>query len=97
MYTVEQRRKSMWMTTSEMGFLVTQEKGEVQLCRDIVEDRPVVHFLVSVMTDYIEVQDKRIGGERSHMILPDLEVMDRELDGTKTDDRQETIVVVNTV
>jgi hypothetical protein len=51
-----------------------------------------------VITDYIrEVQDKRIGTEGSHMFLPDLEALDRVLDGTKTDGSQSTIVVVNTV
>jgi hypothetical protein len=73
----------VWMTTSEMGFPVTQEGGEVQSCRDIVEcpglsDR-VVRFLAPEITDCIrEVQDKRIGGEGSHMLLPDLETLNRE-------------------
>jgi hypothetical protein len=73
----------VWMTTSEMGFPVTQERGEVQSCRDIVEcpglsDR-VVRFLAPEITDCIrEVQDKRIGGEGSHMFLPDLETLNRE-------------------
>ena len=67
------------MTTSKMGFPVTRERGEVQYWWDIVEDRPVVHFLTPVITDYIrEVQDKIIGGEGSHTFLPDLEVLDRE-------------------
>jgi hypothetical protein len=67
------------MTMSEMGFPVTQERVEVQCCWDIVEDRPVVRFLASVMTDYIqEVQDKRIGGEGFRMLLPELEELDRE-------------------
>ena len=30
-----------WMTTSEMGFPVTQERGELQSWWDIVENRPV--------------------------------------------------------
>ncbi len=69
----------MWMTTSEIGSPVTQENGEVQCWWDIVEDRPVSRFLASTITDYIrEVQDKRIGGEGSHGILPELETLDRE-------------------
>ncbi len=54
----------VWMTTSEMGFPITQESGEVQCWWDIV------FFLETVITDYIrEVQDKSIGGEGSHMSL----------------------------
>jgi hypothetical protein len=44
-----------------------------------VENRPVALFLASVITDYIrEVQDKSIGGEGSHGLLPELEALDRE-------------------
>ncbi len=69
----------MWMMTSEMGFTVTQESGEVQCWRDIVEDRPVVRFLAPAITDYIrKAQDKSIGGEGSHGLLPELETLDRE-------------------
>jgi hypothetical protein len=69
----------VWMTTSEMGLPVTQESGEVQCCRDIVEDRPVTRFLAPVITDYIrKTQDKSIGGEGSHRLLPELEALDRK-------------------
>ena len=69
----------VWMTTSEMGFPVTQESGEVQCWRDIVEDRPVARFLAPAITDYIrKAQDKSIGGEGSHGLLPELEALDRE-------------------
>ncbi len=69
----------VWMTTSELGFPVTQVRGEVQCWWDIVEDRPVARFLAPVITDHIrEVQDKSIGGEDSHTLLPDLEELDRE-------------------
>ena len=68
-----------WMTTSEMGFPVTQEREEVQCWRDIVEDRPVARFLAPVITAYIRgLQDKGTGGEGAHMLLPDLEELDRE-------------------
>ena len=39
-HTRTEQEVHVWMTTSEMGFPVTQEKGEVQCWRDIVEDRP---------------------------------------------------------
>ncbi len=69
----------MWMTTSEMGFPVTQESGQVQCWQDIVEDRPVARFLATAITDYIrKAQDKNIGGEGSHGLLPELETLDRE-------------------
>ena len=75
----------IWMTTSDMGFPVTQEREEGQYWRDIVEDRSV---LVPVITDYISgLQDKGTGGEGAHMLLPDLEVLDREW---SQDDRQST-------
>jgi hypothetical protein len=68
-----------WMTTSEMGFPVTQGRGEVQCWRDIVEDRPVDRFLEPVITDYIrEVQDKETSGEGPHRLLLELEELDRE-------------------
>jgi hypothetical protein len=48
------------MTTSDMGFPVTQEREEVQCW--CVEDRPVVFFLTSVITDCIrELQDEGKG------------------------------------
>ena len=44
-----------------------------------MEDRPVTRFQAPVITGYIrEVQDKSIGGEGSHGLLPDLEALDRE-------------------
>ena len=68
-----------WMTTSEMRFPVTQETEEVQCWWDMVEDSPVVLFLEPVITDYIRgLQDTGTGGEGSHMLLPDLEELDRE-------------------
>ena len=68
-----------WMTTSEMGFPVTQERGEVQCWRDIVENRPVARFLAPVITDYIrEVQDKETSGEGPHRLLPELEELEGE-------------------
>jgi hypothetical protein len=75
----------VWMTTSEMGFPVTQERQEVQCWRDIVKDRPVARFLALVITAYIRgLQDKGTGGD---MLLPELEVLDREWN---QDDRQST-------
>jgi hypothetical protein len=69
----------VWMMTSEMGFPVTQDSGEVQCWRDIVEDRPVPRFLAPVITDYIrKTQDKSIGREGSHGLFPELETLDRE-------------------
>ena len=86
----------VWMTTSEMGFPVTQERGEVQCWRDVVEDRPVVRFLASVITDYIrEVLDKGTGGEDSHMLLPNWRCWIGN--GAKTSSSQATIVVANAV
>ena len=76
------------MTTSEMGFPVTKEGEEVQCCRDIVEDRTVTRFLAQVITDYIRgLKDKGTGGECVHMLLSDLEELDREW---SQDDRQST-------
>ncbi len=44
-----------------------------------MEDRPVTRFLAPVITDYIrKTQDKNIGGEGSHGLLPELEALDRE-------------------
>ncbi len=44
-----------------------------------MEDRPVARFLAPETTDYIrKTQDKSIGGECSHGLLPELEVLDRE-------------------
>ncbi len=71
-----------------MGFPVTKDREEVQYWRDIVEDRTVVLFLVPVITVYIRgLQDKGTGGECVHMILSDLEELDREW---SQDDRQST-------
>jgi hypothetical protein len=48
-----------WMTTSEMGFPVTQEREEVQCWWDVVEDKTVTLFLAPVITDYIRgLEDK---------------------------------------
>ncbi len=52
-----------------------------------MEDRPVARFLAPVITDYIrKAQDKSIGGEGSHRLLPELEALDREWsqDGRQT-------------
>ncbi len=68
-----------WMTTSEMGFPVTQESGEVQCWWDIMENRPVARFLAPAITDYIrEVQDKGSSGKRPHRLLPELEELEGE-------------------
>ena len=62
------------MTTSEMGFPVTQEREEVQCWWDIVEDRTVTRFLAPVITTYIRgLQDKGTGEEGVHILLPDFE------------------------
>jgi len=68
-----------WMTTSEMGFPVTQECGEVQCWRDIMEKRPVARFLAPAITEYIrEMQDKGAGGKSPHRLLPELEELEGE-------------------
>ena len=52
------------MTTSEMGFPVTQEREEVQCWQDIVDHRPVARFLSPVITTYIRgFQDTGTSGE----------------------------------
>ena len=74
---------------------VTQEREEVQCWWDIVEDRPVSHFLAPVITDYIRgLQDKGTGGEGTHMILLDLEDL---WSGTKMIDSQQTTITVANV
>ena len=83
-----------WMTKSEMGFPVTQERGEVQCWWDIVENRPVARFLAPVITDYIrEVQDKETSGEGPIGFF--LNWRSWIGNGAKMSGSQETIVVVS--
>ncbi len=53
-----------------------------------MDDKPVARFLAPVITAYIcGLQNKGTGGEGAHMLLPDLEELDREW---SQDDRQST-------
>jgi hypothetical protein len=80
-YVRTEQEVYVWMTTSDMGFPVTQEREEVHCW--CVEDRPVVFFLTSVITDCIrELQDEGKGPVTvtrvSKCVFLDLEVLDRE-------------------